>query len=81
MRVRYSTNYYPQGNGLDKYTNKNLLNILRKTISTHHQNWHTALHGVLWEDIVTPKYSIANSPFCLVYDTEAILPHIFLPFL
>ena len=68
------------GNGLVESTNKNLLNILKKTIATHFRNWHTALHNALWEDRVTLKSSIGNSPFFLVYGIEAIMPpNIFLP--
>ena len=36
--------------------------------------------NALWEDRVTPKAAIDNSPFFLVYGTEAILPpNLFLP--
>ena len=74
IRVRYSTNYYPQGNGLAESTNKKLLKILKKIIATHHHNWNTTLFYYLWEDRVAPKDSIGNSPFFLVYGPEAILP-------
>ena len=74
IRVRYSTSYYPQGNGLAESTNKNLLKILKKTIATHHRNWHTTLYNALCADRVTPKSSIGNSTFFLVYGIEAILP-------
>ena len=32
MKLHYSANYYPQGNGLVESTNKNLIKILKKTI-------------------------------------------------
>ena len=35
IRIGYSTTYYPQGKGLAKSTNKKLLKILKKTISTN----------------------------------------------
>ena len=41
IRIRYSANYHPHGNGLAESTNKNLLKILKRTISVHHRNWHT----------------------------------------
>jgi hypothetical protein len=34
IKVKYSTNYYPQGNGLEESTNKNLINILKKMLMT-----------------------------------------------
>ena len=80
IRIRYSANYHPRGNGLVESTNKKLLKILKRTISVHHRNWHTELVNALWADRVTPKAAIGNSPFFLVYGTEAILPpNLFLP--
>ena len=38
IRIRYSANYYPQGNGLAESTNKKLLKILKKIIAKHHHN-------------------------------------------
>ena len=32
IKLHYSANYYPQGNGLEESTNKNLIRILKKTI-------------------------------------------------
>ena len=32
MKLHYSTNYYPQGYGLDESTNKNIIRILKNTI-------------------------------------------------
>ena len=56
------------------------MKILKRTISVHHHDWHTELVNALWEDRVTPKATIGNSPFFLVYGTEAILPpNLFLP--
>jgi hypothetical protein len=66
IKVKYSTNYYPQGNGLAKSTNKNLIKILKKTVNDNQRNWHLSLQNVIWDDRVTPKSSIGNSPFFLV---------------
>ena len=41
IRVRYSAKYHPHGNGLVESTNKNLLKILKRTISARHRDWHT----------------------------------------
>jgi hypothetical protein len=73
-------NYYPQGNGLAESTNKNLIKILKKTVNDNQRNWHLALQNALWDDRVTPKSSIGNSPFFLVYGQEAtVSTHTFLP--
>ena len=71
--IRYSANYYPQGNGLAESTNKNLVRILKKTIANNQRNWHSSLHNSLWDDRVTPKEAIGNSPYFLVYIHESIL--------
>lgn len=67
FKLKYSTNYYPQGNGFTKSTNKNLIRIIKRTIDQNHRNWHKALTFSLWADIITHKASIGSSPFALVY--------------
>ena len=55
IKLKHSANYYPQGNGLVKSTNKNLVNIIKKTINQHPRNWHAKLPLALWADRITPK--------------------------
>ena len=43
-------------------------------VASHHQNWHTQLYNALWADRITPKEAIGNSPYCLVYGKEVVLP-------
>ena len=43
IKLKHSTNHYPQGNGLDESTNKNLVNIIKKTIDQNPRNWHAKL--------------------------------------
>jgi hypothetical protein len=44
------------------------------------RNWHNLIHNALWEDRVTPKEDIGNSPYFLVYRHESILLNlIYLP--
>ena len=82
IKIKYVVNYYPQGNGLVESTNKNLIHIIKRIITDHPINWHNALSDALWEDRVTPKDAIGNSPFLLVCGKEDILPpNIFLPYL
>jgi hypothetical protein len=79
--IRYSANYYPQGNGVVESTNKNLVRILKKTVANNQRNWHNLLHNALWDDRVTPNEVIGNSPYFLVYGQEAILPNgLYLPY-
>eukprot|EP00253_Pinus_taeda_P005008 PITA_05008 len=80
FKLKYSTNYYPQGNGLAESTNKNLVKIIKRTIEQNHKNCHKSLIFALWADRITHKVSIGTSPFNLVYGKEAVLPtNILLP--
>ena len=64
----HSTVYYPQGNGLDKYSNKSLVNIIKKLLV------HGKLVHALWADRLTTKKSIGMSPYQLVYGMDAVFP-------
>ena len=80
IKIKFSANYYPQGNGLAESTNKNLIKIIKRTVTDHHKNWHNALYSALWVDRTTPKSAIGTSPFFLIYGKEAILPpNVFFP--
>lgn len=68
-----SSNYYPQGNGLAKSSNKNLIKIIKRTMGDNQRTWHKKLKNALWADRITPKRAIGNSPFMLVYGREARL--------
>ena len=74
FKLKYSDNYYPQGNGLAESTNKNLIRIVKQTIDQNHRNWHKALTFSLWVDRITQKASNGSSPFSLIYGKEAVLP-------
>jgi len=80
IQLKYSSSYYPQGNGLTELTNKKMIKIIKRMLSENHKNWHNALLNAIWDDRVTPKIVVGNSPFFLIYDREEILPpHILLP--
>jgi hypothetical protein len=53
INLKYSANYYPQGNGVVESTKKNLLLIIKKTIAENQRDWHNALDIALWDDRVT----------------------------
>eukprot|EP00253_Pinus_taeda_P029625 PITA_29625 len=80
FKLKYSANYYPQGNGLAESTNKNLIRIIKRTVDQNHKNWHKSLIYALWADRITQKASIGTSPFNLVYGKEVVLPtHLAIP--
>ena len=80
IKLYYSTNYYPQGNGLEESTNKNMIRILKKTMIENQRSWHLSLPNALWADRVTPNNSLGVSTYTLVYGKEVVLPpNILLP--
>eukprot|EP00253_Pinus_taeda_P008335 PITA_08335 len=80
FKLKYSANYYLQGNGLPESTNKNLIKIIKRTVDQNQNNWHKTLVNSLWADRITKKASIDTSPFNLVYGKEVVLPtHLVIP--
>ena len=74
FKLKYSANFYPEGNGLAESTKKILIKIIKRTIDQNQKNWHKSLIFALWADCITLKYSILTSPSNLVYGKEAVIP-------
>lgn len=53
FKLKYFSNYYPQGNGLAKSTNKNLIRITKRNVYQSQKNWHKSLIFALWSDRIT----------------------------
>eukprot|EP01018_Ginkgo_biloba_P006973 Gb_21718 [translate_table: standard] len=74
IKHKWSTPYYPQGNGQAEASNKTLIKIIKKIVNDKGQNWHLQLDPALWAyrtSICTPT---GATPYSLVFGTEAILP-------
>ena len=72
--LSHSSNYYPQGNGLAKSSNKNLMTIIKKTNGDSKKEWDSKIKYALWVDRITKKSSIEKSPFELFYGLDVTLP-------
>jgi transposase InsO family protein len=72
--LSHSSNYHPQGNELVESSNKNLMNIIKKTMGDNKENWDSKIKYALWADCIMTKTSTWKSPFELVYGMEAKLP-------
>jgi hypothetical protein len=48
--LSHSSNYYPQGNGLEESSNKNLMNIIKKVVGENKRYWDNKIRYALWED-------------------------------
>ena len=74
VNLVHSTSNYPQRNGLAESFNKIPIRIIKKLLEDSKKNWDSKLKYALWADRVTIKKSTGNSPFKLVYGTEAVFP-------
>eukprot|EP00253_Pinus_taeda_P005932 PITA_05932 len=74
IHISYAADYYPEGNGVAKSSNKNLICIICKSVVDNQRNWHNALTNSLWADRLTPKVALGKFPYFLFYGQHAILP-------
>ncbi|XP_075081820.1 uncharacterized protein LOC142166439 [Nicotiana tabacum] len=70
---RNSTAYRPQMNGAVEVANNNIKRILRMMVDNHTQ-WYEKLPFALLGYRTTMRTSIGETPYMLVYSTEAIIP-------
>ncbi|KAL2248155.1 UNVERIFIED_CONTAM: hypothetical protein Sindi_2667800 [Sesamum indicum] len=63
----------PQANGQTEVTNRTILQHL-KTRLENKGSWVDELPVVLWACRTTSRTAMGETPFCLVYGTEAIIP-------
>ena len=71
---RYSTPAYPQGNGQAETVNKVIVNGLKKRLDDAKGKWIEELPHVLWTYQTTPRKSIGETPFSMMYGVEAVIP-------
>ena len=74
IKLTFATPRHPQSNGQTESTNKTVVNMLKKHLDGSHMKWAEELHGVLWAYQNTPKMATPETPYSLVYGTEAIIP-------
>ncbi|GLJ23909.1 hypothetical protein SUGI_0454290 [Cryptomeria japonica] len=65
--LKFSSNYYPQGNGVAESTNKNILDVIKKLLEKNPRDWHNQLRYALWADRTRVKAALGTSPYYLVY--------------
>ena len=66
--------YHPQTNGQAEVSNRELKNILEKTIASTRKDWSIKLDDALWAYRTTFKTPIGLSPFQMVYGKSCHLP-------
>ncbi|XP_075499285.1 uncharacterized protein LOC142537674 [Primulina tabacum] len=65
---------YPQANGQTEVTNRILVKALKTRLHGKGKDWVEVLPSVLWAYRTTPRSSTLETPYSLVYGSEAVLP-------
>ncbi|KAL0386316.1 UNVERIFIED_CONTAM: hypothetical protein Sradi_3025900 [Sesamum radiatum] len=74
IKQRFTTVAHPRSNGQVEVTNHILVQGIKRRLERAGGNCKEQLTSVLWAYRTTPKGSTGESPFSLVYGTEAIIP-------
>jgi transposase InsO family protein len=69
-----ATSYHPQMSGQAETSNKQIKNILQKTVNQMGRSWRSKLNEALWAYRITYKTLIGVMPYQLVYGKTCHLP-------
>ncbi|XP_076951584.1 uncharacterized protein LOC143624990 [Bidens hawaiensis] len=61
-----------QAKGQEESSNKIIVNNLKKLLGTKKEKWSEELPFILWADRTASKNATGQTPFSLVFGTEAI---------
>ncbi|XP_071733013.1 uncharacterized protein [Rutidosis leptorrhynchoides] len=64
---------HPQANGQCEVTNRDIVLGIKARLGLCRRGWIDELLSVLWAQCTTPKDATNETPFCLVYGSEAVI--------
>ncbi|XP_071700367.1 uncharacterized protein [Rutidosis leptorrhynchoides] len=77
---KFTSVAHPQANGLCEVTNRDIFSGIKKQLNEKRTGWVDELSNVLWTHRTILKKSTSETPFSLVYGSEAMIPaEIFVP--
>ncbi|XP_022014203.1 uncharacterized protein LOC110913687 [Helianthus annuus] len=70
----FSSVAHPQANAQVVSVNKSIVDGIKARLGTRRRGWVDELPSILWAHRTMPKTSTGETPFSLVYGSEAVIP-------
>lgn len=74
IEQRFTSVGNPQSNGQTEVTNRTIVSHLRARLLGRQGDWADDLPAVLWAYRTTPRMPTGDTPYAMVYGSEAMLP-------
>ncbi|XP_071739859.1 uncharacterized protein [Rutidosis leptorrhynchoides] len=74
IKQTFNSVAHPQANGQAEVTNKEIVAGIKARLGLSQTKWVDEVPYVLWAHRTTPKRSTGETPFSLMYGTEAVIP-------